>query len=367
MESAEDRYWVLLNSFPKFGPRRFTKLLNHFGSAKAASLAHGNELKNAGIEEAVVKEFQAYCQKTNIDKTIKILDKEDIKLTKITDVDYPELLKHIPDPPPLLYYKGNIKMADEVALAVIGSRKYSYYGKQTLDLMIPVLAENGIVVISGMALGIDALAHKNTLKAGGITWAVVGSGLDKNNIYPAPNRHLFYEIIESGGAVLSEFPPGTPPLKQNFPRRNRIISGLSSGVLVIEATARSGTSITCRQALEQGRDIFAIPGNIHSPSSQGTNELIKQGAYVITKPQDILDILHISPRSSKPNQNKEKEEYSPSEQEIISHLSTEPTHFNHLVRTTKLDTSTVNSTLTILEIKGIVRNVGGKKYIINKR
>ncbi len=367
MIDTEDQDWILLSTFAKFGPKRLTKLFNHFGSAKKIKEADIKEFEYIGIKKDIAQEFKNFARKINLEKILNTLEKENINFIKITDNAYPELLKHIYDPPFLLYYKGRLNLDQKIPLAIIGSRKHSYYGKQIADSIVPILAENHIAIISGMALGIDALAHKNALTKQGKTLAITGSGLDKDNIYPPQNRSLLDKIINSGGAIISEFPPGTPPLRQNFPLRNRIISGMSLGVFIIEAGTKSGTLITCKQALDQGREIFAPPGNIYSFTSKGTNNIIKQGAHVVTSPEDILNFFNIDLNENKTLNNKKKEEdYSPEECKILSFLSTEPIHLNQLIKLTELDTSTVNSTLTVLEIRGVIKHIGNKKYIKNK-
>lgn len=218
------------------------------------------------------------------------LAKKNIKTISIKDANYPNLLREIYDPPSLLYFCGKLDSLEKICLAVVGSRKYSPYGKQVIDYIIPLLAKR-VTIISGLARGIDSLTQAKTVAEGGITIGVLGSGIDEESIYPKENLGLAKRIIEAGGAIISEFPPGSPPQKQNFPKRNRIISGLAHGTLIIEAGLKSGSLITARCALEQGREVMAVPGNICSPTSIGTNNLIKLGARAIGSQEDILEAV----------------------------------------------------------------------------
>jgi len=248
-------------------------------------------------------------------------------------------------------------------LAVVGSRKFSSYGKMAAEKIIGILSQNNLTITSGLALGIDAIAHLTALEAGGRTIAVLGSGLDKENIYPSANRYLADKIISSGGTIISEFPIGTPPLKHNFPQRNRLIAGISIGTLVIEADEKSGALITARYALEQNREVFAVPGSIFSNQSRGTNKLIKQGAIPITAAEDIIEALNLA-QATGPIDKKNIVPQTPEEEKIFLQLSHEPMHIDELMRLTKLDTSKINSTLTIMEMKGLVKNLGGMQYVI---
>ncbi|MDD5295073.1 MAG: DNA-processing protein DprA, partial [Patescibacteria group bacterium] len=279
------KYWVALNKFQKFGPIRFKKLLKYFlpedGRLENAFRAGLPELLKAGVEENIAEEFIATRREIDPDRLIAKIIKEDIKIMAITDKSYPALLNEIYNPPPLIYYKGELDLKNDFTLAVVGTRKFTAYGEQITDYLVKDLAANGLTIASGLALGIDSLAHLATLATGGKTIAVLGSGLDRENIYPSQNRYLADKIIASGGAIMSELPLGTPPLRHNFPQRNRLISGLSLGTLVIEAGEKSGALITAAYALEQNREVFAVPGHIHSPVSAGPNKLIKEGAKVV--------------------------------------------------------------------------------------
>jgi DNA processing protein len=280
----------------------------------------------------------------------------------INDKDYPSHLKEIHNPPKQLYIKGEIKNQDKVAIAIVGTRKYSAYGKQvTLDITSK-LAKLGITIVSGLARGIDTFAHKAALEAGGRTIAVLGSGMDQKSFSPSCNYALGEEIVKNG-AVVTEYPEGTIGAIYTFPERNRIVSGLSLGVLVVEAPEKSGALITANLALEQNKEVFAIPGNIYDENSQGTHKLIKQGAKLVACVEDILEELNLTHLLSEPPKIKTKPE-NKEEEIILSILSLQPTHIDDVVKISKLPTSAVNSTLTILEIKGTIRNLGKNNYIL---
>ncbi len=362
MPNNDLKYLVAIHSFPKFGPIRIKRLKKYFSNFEQAWKANCNELKQAGIEENVANEFCAAKINIQPDDLIARLEREKIKVLTIDDNFYPRLLSEIYDPPPLLFYLGEIKSSDDFCLAVVGSRKYSYYGQQVTEKIIYDLAKNKITIVSGLALGIDALAHNATLSAQGKTIAVLGSGIDKNSIYPADNRYLAEKIVANGGLVISEFPLGTAPLKFNFPQRNRIISGLSLGTLVVEASAKSGSLITARFALDQNREVFAVPGNIFSDSSAGTNELIKRGARAISSAKEIMETLDLVNINSYIN-NKIIIPESKEEEVVISILSNDPIHVDELIRLSNLSVSQINSTLIIMEMKGMVKNLGNQNYI----
>lgn len=355
-------YLVAVHSFPKFGPARIKRLKGYFPNMETAFKANAYELKQAGIEENIANEFCAARININPDSLIERLEKENIKLLTLEDKNYPRMLSEIFDPPPLLFYLGQLKQNEEFCLAVVGARKYSHYGQQVTERIIYDLAKNNISIVSGLALGIDALAHNTTLEANGRTIAVLGSGLDKYSIYPAANRFLAEKIVANGGLIISEFPLGTQPLKFNFPQRNRIISGLSMGTLVIEASEKSGSLITASFALEQNREVFAVPGNIFSENSDGTNALIKKGAKAVTKASDVLETLDLANIATFIS-NKTILPETREEEILLSFLSFEPRHVNEIIRRSNLDVSRVNSTLIIMEMKGMIKNLGNQNYI----
>jgi len=360
------KYWVGFSGISKIGPSRFKKLYNYFENLEQAWNADLSELIKCGLEENIAREIILKREEINVDEVMEKLDQEGINVLTIKDEKYPKLLKEIYSPPALLYYKGRLSPEqDEFSLAVVGTRKFSSYGRQVTPEIVRTLAKSGLVIVSGLALGIDSLAHEASLDVKGRTLAVLGSGLDRENIYPSYNRYLADEIVDSGGLLISEYPPGTRPLKHFFPQRNRIISGLSLGTLVIEAPEDSGALLTARYALEQNREIFAVPGSIYNENSFGTNNLIKMGAKLVSSAQDILEALDLT-LVKEFVENKKIIPDSKEEALILEHLSSEPIHIDELVRRTNLDTKTVNSTLTLMEMKGRARNLGGMMYVISR-
>ncbi len=284
-----------------------------------------------------------------------------IKTVKKEDKDYPKKLKKIIDPPPVLYYRGNLDIENQPVLAVVGTRCCSDYGKQATMEIVADLSRIGFVIISGMAHGIDTIAHQTALDNGAKTIAVLGTGIDKKSIYPRENVGLAEKIIEKGGAVISEFPPGTPGHKSNFPQRNRIISGLSLGTLVIEAKQRSGALITANHAFEQRKKVFALPGSIYSPNSRGCNYLIKKGAQLIEQAEDILKTLQLDLTISK----KEIKPENRVEEMILNILKNKKAmHIDELIEKTELSSPEVSSTLTGLEMKKIIKNLGANIFTI---
>lgn len=356
------KYYIALNHFTKFGPVRFKKLERHFPTMKEAFFASINELISAGLEENIAYEFQAARLNINPDLIIEKMEKEGVKAILLNSPDYSNRLSKIYNPPPIIYYKGEPN-SDELCLGVVGTRKHSPYGKQITEQLVSELAKNNLTIVSGLALGIDALAHFSTLEAGGRTIAVLGSGLDRQNIYPSSNRYLADKIIDNGGQLMSEYPCGTQPLKHHFPQRNRIVSGLCVGILVIEAGEKSGTIITSKFALEQNREVFAVPGSIYSTVSAGTNQLIKEGAIPVTCSSDILSALDLSAATFY-IENKKIIPETDEEKSILSFLTLEARHIDELAHLTNLNTSSLSSTLMIMEIKGMIKNLGGMQYVV---
>ncbi|MFH0891168.1 MAG: DNA-processing protein DprA [Candidatus Falkowbacteria bacterium] len=363
--SDDIKYKVALNNFPKFGPVRLRKLKKYFPDAEHIFKSPPGELTRAGIEEKTANEFAAARKNIDPDALWEKVKKENIAVIALEDDDYPDLLKEIYDPPHLLYCRGEIGKKNGSGLAVVGTRKFSPYGKQVTETLVSDLVNNNFTVISGLALGIDTLAHNAALSLSGRTIAVLGTGLDKKNLYPSSNLRLADKIAAEGGAVISEFPLGTPPLKHNFPQRNRIISGMTLGTIVIEAGERSGALITARYALEQNREVFAVPGNIYSPVSVGPNNLIKAGAKPVTTASEIMDTLDLT-RINTYIENKKIMPASREEEIILANIKYEPQHIDELIRLTGLDTARINSTLIIMEMKGMVKNLGGMQYVLGR-
>lgn len=363
-KNTEKIYFNAFNLFPEIGAIRFKKLLNYFPDLKTAWQSSAQELRQAGLDEKTTQTIIEGIKKINPDEEFSKLEKEGIGIITINDDSYPKILKEIYDPPAILYIKGQFEPEDNFCLAIIGTRKPSSYGIQVALDLTNKLSTAGLTIVSGLARGIDTIAHKSCLEANGRTIAVIGSGLDAPSIYPQINKNLAEQISEKG-AVISEYPLGTQAMPYHFPARNRIISGLSLGVLVIEAAQKSGTFLTANHALGQNRQVFAIPGQIYSPNAVGPNNLIKMGAKLTNSVQDVLEELNLSSAI----EYKEARKIIPDNQEeklILEILSNEPIHIDKIISRTKLDTAIANSTLTIMEMKGKVKNIGGMNYVIMK-
>ena len=293
--------------------------------------------------------------------SLKKLDATRIKIVTFSNKDYPETLKNIEDAPIVLYIKGTIQKEDRYAVAVVGSRKYSPYGKLAAEKLSSELSSMGFTIVSGMARGIDTLAHTAAINSGGRSIAVLGSGIDVP--YPPENRGLMEKLSDSG-YVISEFPPGTLPERENFPKRNRIISGLSLGVLVVEATADSGSLITASCALEQGKEVFAVPGNINSVNSNGTNELIKKGAKLVQSAEDVIEELAPILKGYIRTREKANIELSVEEKRLCDIMTAEPKHVDMLSRESKMPAQKVLGILLSLELNGIAKQAEGKKFFL---
>jgi len=355
-------YWVALSKIERIGPQKFKRLAQYFPNLKTAWLASFGELLKAGLMPKDAETIMEARNKINPNEEWKKLEKLNIKVITIEEKEYPRLLKEIYSPPALLYIQGNLPKNLDFTLAVVGTRKITTYGQQITPEIVKDLASAGLVIVSGLALGVDALSHQSCLEAGGKTIAVLGSGLDL--IYPVSNRQLAEKIMENG-ALVSEYPLGTQPLKQHFPARNRIISGLSLGALVIEGDKDSGSLITSRFALEQNREVFAVPGSVYNKASIGPNNLIKMGAKPVTSAVDILEALNLE--LAQEYMESKKMMPDTKEEEILwPFLSKEPIHVDELIKKSKLNTSIVNSTLTMMEMKGKVRNLGGMNYVLSR-
>ncbi len=356
---------LALNSIPGFGYKKLQILLGKFGNT--ANIV--NSFKKGTVPSFADKDTKAKLGQSpfNIEEEIELINKQKIDIVTIFDKKYPDNLKQIHSPPIVLYIKGQIEDIDKNTVAVVGSRNCTYYGKNMTRRICSSLAKLNITVVSGMARGIDTAAHKETLAAGGKTVAVLGSGL--NRIYPSENRKLSEEIAQNG-ALISEFPMNTPPLKENFPRRNRIISGLSKGVVVVEAPERSGALITADFALEQGKEVFAIPGAANSDNSKGCNNLIKQGAKLACDAFDIIEELFpkiLDSHTAKEQCDIEKKlvlvNIPADNKKLYELLSDEPIDINSLIDELNLSSQEVSSRLLHLELAGLVKQLPGKLYV----
>jgi DNA processing protein len=370
MDYDKIKYWLALKSIAGIGNVVFLTLLDHLGTLEAVFSASAASLQAIpGITKKAAAGIAAFNDWNIINKDLAALEKTGINIITLQDSLYPPKLLEIYDRPPFLYVKGSLNK-DDIDIAIVGSRLASTYGKYTTERISRELALRGVTVVSGMARGIDSAAHQGALTARGRTIAVLGTGLDI--IYPPENKKLFAAIGENG-ALVSEYPPGTPPLASNFPARNRIISGMSYGVVVVEAGEKSGSLITARLALEQGREVFAVPGTIDSAGSRGTNKLIKQGAKLIENTDDILEeilpqlektkILEIMPDSGKDTKARKKnDDLNEIDRQIIALLSDNRLHIDELIITTGLAPGDILSSLMKLELNGIVHQHPGKLF-----
>ncbi|HPN54406.1 MAG TPA: DNA-processing protein DprA [Candidatus Moranbacteria bacterium] len=356
------RYLNALNKIDGLGAKKLKMLMNFFGTAEKIWNAPQTELEKSGIGEATAQKVVDQRPNINPDAEWAKVKKEKVKIVSIQDSAYPLLLKQIPDSPYLLYMKGNLECLKLPMVAVVGSRKLTEYGSQVARIFSRDIAKNGICVVSGLAFGIDAAAHRGALDAKGKTIAVVGNSLDEESMYPRSNFQLMEEILESGGLLVSEFPIKTQAANWTFPARNRIMAGMSLGTLVVEAAEKSGSLITANLALDYNREVFAVPGPIFSPQSFGTHKLIKAGAKLASCSADILEELKLEKISEEPVEINEAE-LSEEEKNILSVLSHESVYIDRISKLAKLETMIVSATLSILEIKGLVKNVGGQQYI----
>jgi len=357
---AEVKYWVGFNIVRGIGPMRFRALLDHFGDLETAWHADAHELKGAGLDQRAIENLMATRSKISLDEEMEKIERQGVKVLTWNDPAYPSRLLNIYNPPPVLYVKGKILDEDQWAVAVVGTRAATVYGKEATRRIAGDLARNKVTIISGLARGIDSEAHRAALDAGGRTIAVLGSGLDI--IYPAESRGLAQAIIEQG-ALVSEYAMGTHPEASNFPPRNRIISGLSLGVVIVEAGERSGALITADYALEQGREVFAVPGNIFRKKSIGTNRLIQQGAKPVLSVEDILEELNLTMVSQQAEVRAMVPE-NETEATLLKYITAEPIHVDELGRKSGLPIAQVSSTLALMELKGMVRQVGGMNYVL---
>lgn len=362
-KTQELKFYNAFNQIPQMGAARFQKLLNYFPNLETAWQAPLSQLLEAGIESPVAQILAIKRPQIQADAEMEKVEKAGAQIITQKNPNYPPLLKHIYNPPAMLYVRGEAKvLASEFSLAVVGTRKISPYGKQATPQIVSELARSGITIVSGLALGVDELAHRTALEAGGKTVAVLGCGVDQQSIYPASNRVIAQKIASGNGAVISELPLGSAPLKMHFPHRNRIISGMCLGTLVIEADLESGSLITAKLALEQDRQVFAVPGSIFNQVSKGANNLLKLGAKAVTDASDITDELNLN-LATEQLSAREIIPSTPNEAKLLKLLTSEPLHINQLIKASGLSASEVSSTLTMMEIKGKVRNLGAMQYV----
>lgn len=355
--------WLLLNSIPGVGPTRFRALLGKFGSPEAVLQAKVKDLLSVpGIDERTVRAIGLKGDRTFVSKQLELIEKHRVDVVTYKDEDYPENLKAIYDAPPVLFVRGGFEERDAGAVAIVGSRTPSDYGKLIAQRLGRELADQGITVVSGMARGIDTMAHRSCLTRGGRTIAVLGCGVDI--VYPSENRRLMEEITKLG-AVVSEFPMEAKPEGVHFPRRNRIISGLSLGVVVVEAGEKSGALVTAEFALNQNREVFAVPGQVTSMRSRGTNRLIKEGAKLVMSVEDVLDELVPAMDASLRTGPIRMPEIrlSETEKKIYEALSETPLHIDDIAKQTQLSTSQALTLLLSMELNGAVKQLSGKMFV----
>jgi DNA processing protein len=367
MDRESLKYWLALNMVVGVGRTLFHRLVQGFGSpCEVFSASRSDLLRIQGIGDKVVGEIKRFDVDSAAERELRLADNEGLRILTLESSEYSPLLKSIYDPPPILYIKGKPLNTIALPLAVVGTRTPSEYGKLIAERLCLKLVSAGFSIISGMARGIDTLAHKAALSAGADTIAVFGCGL--GHTYPPENINLRKQIVEQG-AILSEFPVFMRPDRNNFPARNRILSGLSLGTVVVEAAEKSGALITADFALEQGREVFAIPGNITSPKSKGTNNLIKSGAKLVDSPESILEeLLPAFGESLKARIENEEPKVTLDndvEKKIFSLLSLEGRHIDNLIENSNLSPAQVSATLLQLELRGVVRQLSGKMYISN--
>lgn len=371
------KYWIGLNMVPGVGAITYRKLLNAFHDPQKVFSASPASFRSIpGLAEKTIANILQFDVERAVQQEFDAITSHGAHIITWNDDEYPDALKNIFDPPPILYVKGQRMHAHDVMVAIVGSRQSSTYGRTVAEQLAKQFALKGVSVVSGMARGIDSAAHRGAIRAGGQTIAVLGCGVDV--VYPPEHSDLYQEIIEKG-TLLSELPMATKPDRRNFPARNRIISGLSLATVVVEAGEQSGALITADMALEQGRDVFAVPGNITSGSSKGTNRLIKQGAALIEHADDVLNaisseirrelqqetqpelpLLASSPKSSVPPLPLA---LTPLEEKILELIPTEPIHIDEIAMQTQTASGTVSATLMMLEMKNLIRQLAGKMFV----
>lgn len=353
----EKNYWLAFSSFPGVGPIKFTKLLREFKSAKKAW--NSNQIDKV-LGQVLAQKFIEFKENYSVELYAKEIKKRKVRFLTLNDKEYPKLLSQISNPPFVLYIRGKIDF-DLPSIGIVGTRKITSYGREVTNLFASELSLNGITVVSGLALGVDAQAHRSTLDSKGKTIAVLGCGVDC--VTPLENEALYNSIVQHNGAIVSEYPLGHPPTIGSFPSRNRIIAGLSQGVLVTEGAEDSGSLITAEYALKFRRPVFAIPGPITSTLSKGPFKLISKGAKLVTSPNDILKELNV--RGSKNIKSTKSLKGTKDEQLILKLLENESLHFDEIARKSKINPSKLGSILSLMEVKGQVKSTGGGYFSIS--
>jgi DNA processing protein len=353
-------YWIGFSLIKGVGAVRMKTLEDYFGSLERAWNAPLSDLMVTGLSEKICQRIIQLRKDLDLELYVQRIQSAGINFLLKDDENYPRYLKEIDQPPPVLFYKGEITLEDEWAVAIVGTRKVTHYGRQIAEEFSRVLADHNITIISGLARGIDGIAHKTTLEAGGRTIAVLGSGVDR--IYPAEHKTLAEQITKSG-AVISDYAPGTAPEASNFPPRNRIISGLAKATIVIEAGQTSGALITADFAASQGRNVYAVPGSIYNVQSKGTNKLIQKGAKPLLDIREVLEDIQVELIQERKSLRKEYP-IDLFEEKILRFLSEEPLHVDEIMNLSEMSISDVSSNLAMMELKGLIKQVGGMKYIV---
>jgi DNA processing protein len=352
-------YWIGFNLVRGIGAVCMKNLLDYYGDLEIAWNAPAGGLISAGLPARVVENFFQVRGSVDLEKVMEKIIAQGVKVYTWNDEVYPKRLKEISQPPPVLFAKGSINVEDDWAVSVVGTRRVTPYGRQVATEIARFLAENGVTVVSGLARGVDAIAHQSALQAGGRTIAVLGSGVDV--IYPPEHRKLAEEIAAQG-AVISDYPMGTQPDSTNFPPRNRIIAGLSLATIVVEAGETSGALITAKFAVDQGREVFAVPGSILTPQSEGTNHLIEEGARPLLRMNEILEVLKLENIPEK-QANRKSINASAGEKKLLQYLDQEPKYIDEICNLSGLPIQEVSATLTMMELKGLVTHLGGMNYV----
>ena len=360
MNETDQKYWVAFSRVASIGRARLQLLLHHFGSLGNAWRASSADIKDAGLDRRSVAAITAMRSKLDPDTEMERLERQGVTAITWEDADYPRRLKEVYDLPPVLYVKGTLLPEDERSVAVVGTRRATTYGREAASQLTGDLARSGVTIASGLARGIDAIAHRAALDAGGRTIAVLGSGLDI--MYPPEHAPLAAQVMEHG-ALVSEHPLGVRPEAKNFPRRNRIISGMTLGTLVIEAPEGSGAIWTVRHALEQNREVFCVPGSIFSHNSRVTNQLIQDGAKLVMDYKDVLEELNLAGIGEQLPMAALFAPADDTEATLLGHLTYDPVHIDEVGRLSGLPIATVSGTLTMMELKGLVKQVGAMNYI----
>ncbi len=359
----EDAYCAAWAGMPSCSLKRISALKKRFHSLKEAWLSPYGSFAKAGIDERTAERWEKARAQIQPERVWDVMQKESVSLLPFEHDLYPPLLREIPSPPAWLFVRGNPSpLSSLLPLAVVGTRKMTSYGKHVAERLVAELSKEPVAIVSGLAYGIDAYAHSACLSSGGYTAAILGGGIDTQTIYPAAHRGLAQKILEEGGALLSEYPPTTKPQRHSFPLRNRIIAGATKGTIVIEAPTSSGALLTAHLALEMNRDVFAVPGDILRNASAGTNALIKQGAVPVTSVFDILNVYGYEQKKPSSLPSSPASAGSPEETSIMNAFEEETLHIDDIIERTKLNTATVNTTLTQMEINGKVIHTGGGYY-----